>query len=58
MVQADHEFMNGAIGGMDSSYYAFCGTHHIAADSDLIILEFDVNDQKYDPSLLLSEKCR
>ncbi|OXC65398.1 hypothetical protein C361_02228 [Cryptococcus neoformans Tu259-1] len=42
---ADHEFMNGAIGGMDSSYYAFCGTHHIAADSDLIILEFDVNDQ-------------
>ncbi|WWC91519.1 uncharacterized protein L201_006465 [Kwoniella dendrophila CBS 6074] len=42
---ADHEFMNGAIGGMDSSYYAFCGTHHIATDTDLIVLEFDVNDQ-------------
>lgn len=43
-----HEFMNGAIGGMDSSYYAFCGTHHIPADVDLIILEFDVNDQPDD----------
>nr|XP_031858962.1 uncharacterized protein CI109_005630 [Kwoniella shandongensis]KAA5526034.1 hypothetical protein CI109_005630 [Kwoniella shandongensis] len=42
---AGHELMNGAIGGMDSSYYAFCGTHHIATDTDLIILEFDVNDQ-------------
>ncbi|WWC71821.1 uncharacterized protein I206_105780 [Kwoniella pini CBS 10737] len=42
---ADHQFMNGAIGGMDSSYYAFCGTHHIAIDTDLIVLEFDVNDQ-------------
>ncbi|KAL7421533.1 hypothetical protein Q5752_003302 [Cryptotrichosporon argae] len=41
----DVEFMNGAIGGMDSSYYAFCGTHHIALDVDLIVLEFDVNDQ-------------
>ncbi|WVQ80909.1 hypothetical protein IAT38_003016 [Cryptococcus sp. DSM 104549] len=41
----DHKLMNGAIGGMDSSYYAFCGTHHIATDTDLIILEFDVNDQ-------------
>lgn len=37
--------INGAIGGMDSSYYAFCGTHHITADVDLIVLEFDVNDQ-------------
>ncbi|KAJ9113837.1 hypothetical protein QFC19_000030 [Naganishia cerealis] len=37
--------MNGAIGGMDSSYYAFCGTHHIPSDVDLIVLEFDVNDQ-------------
>ncbi|WVR07844.1 hypothetical protein IAU60_004887 [Kwoniella sp. DSM 27419] len=42
---AQHELMNGAIGGMDSSYYAFCGTHHIAPDTDLIVLEFDVNDQ-------------
>ncbi|GHJ86394.1 hypothetical protein NliqN6_2796 [Naganishia liquefaciens] len=40
-----HSIMNGAIGGMDSSYYAFCGTHHIPKDVDLIILEFDVNDQ-------------
>ncbi|KAL1412111.1 hypothetical protein Q8F55_003110 [Vanrija albida] len=39
------EVMNGAIGGMDSSYYAFCGTHHIDPDVDLIVLEFDVNDQ-------------
>ncbi|EIW71857.1 hypothetical protein TREMEDRAFT_38095 [Tremella mesenterica DSM 1558] len=43
-----HEFLNGAIGGMDSSYYAFCGTHHIADDTDLIVLEFDVNDQPDD----------
>lgn len=40
-----HQIENGAIGGMDSSYYAFCGTRHIPADVDLIILEFDVNDQ-------------
>lgn len=39
------EIENGAIGGMDSSYYAFCGTRHIPPDVDLIILEFDVNDQ-------------
>ncbi|CEL56644.1 hypothetical protein RSOLAG1IB_07970 [Rhizoctonia solani AG-1 IB] len=38
---------NGAIGGMDSSYYAFCGTHHVPSDVDLVILEFDVNDQPY-----------
>ncbi|QRV99524.1 carbohydrate esterase family 16 protein [Ceratobasidium sp. AG-Ba] len=38
---------NGAIGGMDSSYYAFCGTHHVPQDVDLLILEFDVNDQPY-----------
>ncbi|KAG9101143.1 hypothetical protein FRC06_003321 [Ceratobasidium sp. 370] len=38
---------NGAIGGMDSSYYAFCGTHHVPLDVDLVILEFDVNDQPY-----------
>ncbi|KAF8750075.1 hypothetical protein RHS01_09577 [Rhizoctonia solani] len=37
--------VNGAIGGMDSSYYAFCGTHHVPLDVDLLILEFDVNDQ-------------
>lgn len=59
-VQAEHNVLNGAIGGMDSSYYAFCGvgalgkggvapadddkTHHIDTDTDLIILEFDVND--------------
>nr|ODN87605.1 hypothetical protein L203_03384 [Cryptococcus depauperatus CBS 7841] len=43
--EADHSFRNGAIGGMDSSYYAFCGAHHIAANTDLVILEFDVNDQ-------------
>ncbi|WVN89227.1 uncharacterized protein L203_104445 [Cryptococcus depauperatus CBS 7841] len=40
-----HFQRNGAIGGMDSSYYAFCGAHHIAANTDLVILEFDVNDQ-------------
>ncbi|KDN43163.1 hypothetical protein RSAG8_06316, partial [Rhizoctonia solani AG-8 WAC10335] len=39
--------VNGAIGGMDSSYYAFCGTHHVPLDVDLVILEFDVNDQPY-----------
>jgi hypothetical protein len=27
------------------SYYAFCGTHHVPLDVDLLILEFDVNDQ-------------
>ena len=27
------------------SYYAFCGTHHVPLDVDLVILEFDVNDQ-------------
>ncbi|KAJ9101773.1 hypothetical protein QFC21_003112 [Naganishia friedmannii] len=43
--EQEHEIMNGAIGGMDSSYYAFCGTHHIPPDVDLIVLEFDVNDQ-------------
>ncbi|ORY28167.1 SGNH hydrolase-type esterase domain-containing protein [Naematelia encephala] len=42
---SEHQVWNGAIGGMDSSYYAFCGAHHIANDVDLIILEFDVNDQ-------------
>ncbi|ODN76243.1 hypothetical protein L202_06166 [Cryptococcus amylolentus CBS 6039] len=42
---ADHQFKNGAIGGMDSSFYAFCGAHHIPEDTDLVILEFDVNDQ-------------
>jgi hypothetical protein len=26
--QAEHEVHNGAIGGMDSSYYAFCGVSH------------------------------
>lgn len=39
------ELFNGAVGGMDSSYYAFCGTRHIPTDVDLIVLEFDVNDQ-------------
>jgi hypothetical protein len=24
-IQAEHNVLNGAIGGMDSSYYAFCG---------------------------------
>ncbi|GMK57298.1 hypothetical protein CspeluHIS016_0401320 [Cutaneotrichosporon spelunceum] len=37
--------INGALGGMDSSYYSFCGTHHIPPDLDLIVLEFDVNDE-------------
>ncbi|KAG8880152.1 hypothetical protein FRB97_001041 [Tulasnella sp. 331] len=36
---------NGAIGGMDSSYYAFCGMNHLPPDVDIVILEFDVNDQ-------------
>lgn len=40
-----HSVVNGAIGGMDSSYYAFCGTHHIPTDADLVVIEFDVNDQ-------------
>ncbi|BEI86200.1 hypothetical protein CcaverHIS002_0604870 [Cutaneotrichosporon cavernicola] len=39
------QLFNGALGGMDSSYYAFCGTHHIPSDLDLIVLEFDVNDE-------------
>ena len=28
-----------------SSYYAFCGSNHLHKDSDIVILEFDVNDQ-------------
>ncbi len=61
-----HEIVNGAVGGADSSYYAFCAvgptdlqtpsspqlmvwrrsqTHHIPKDVDLLILDFDVNDQ-------------
>lgn len=30
---------------ISGSYYAFCGTHHVPLDVDLVILEFDVNDQ-------------
>ncbi|KAG8977193.1 hypothetical protein FRC05_002192 [Tulasnella sp. 425] len=39
------EVKNGAIGGMDASYYAFCGMNHLHDDVDIVILEFDVNDQ-------------
>ncbi|KAG8907442.1 hypothetical protein FRB99_004237 [Tulasnella sp. 403] len=39
------DVQNGAIGGMDASYYAFCGTNHVDPDVDIVILEFDANDQ-------------
>ncbi|KZT36267.1 hypothetical protein SISSUDRAFT_1050118 [Sistotremastrum suecicum HHB10207 ss-3] len=38
------ELTNGAMRKTDSSYYAFCNSHHVPDHTDLVILEFDSDD--------------
>lgn len=41
------ELTNGARRRTDSSYFSFCNGHHLPDQTDLVILEFDTDDQKY-----------
>lgn len=38
------ELTNGAMRRTDSGYFGFCSAHHVPEDTDLVILEFDVDD--------------
>jgi hypothetical protein len=41
------ELTNGAERRTDSAYFAYCSTHHLPDQTDLVILEFDASDPKY-----------
>ena len=41
-----NELTNGATKKTDSAYYAYCNSHHLPDQSDLVILEFDAADPK------------
>ncbi|KIJ16490.1 hypothetical protein PAXINDRAFT_168599 [Paxillus involutus ATCC 200175] len=38
------ELTNGAMRRTNSGYFAFCNAHHVPENTDLVILEFDVDD--------------
>lgn len=38
------ELTNGAARRTDSAYFAYCSTHHLPDETDLVILEFDASD--------------
>ncbi|KAK8865892.1 hypothetical protein IAR55_001040 [Kwoniella newhampshirensis] len=38
------ELTNGAARRTDSAYFAYCSTHHLPDQTDLVILEFDASD--------------
>ncbi|KAF9224985.1 hypothetical protein BS17DRAFT_779383 [Gyrodon lividus] len=38
------ELTNGAMRRTNSGYFAFCSAHHVPENTDLVILEFDVDD--------------
>lgn len=40
----DHQLVNGAVGGVPSSYFAVCSEWHMPQDPDLIVLETNIND--------------
>lgn len=40
------ELTNGAERRTDSAYFAYCSTHHLPDQTDLVILEFDASDPK------------
>lgn len=42
----DHKFVNGAVAGSGTDYFSACFGEHIPEDSDLVILEFAINDQR------------
>ncbi|KAG1792031.1 uncharacterized protein HD556DRAFT_1482844 [Suillus plorans] len=39
------ELTNGAMRRTNSGYFGFCSSHHIPENTDLVILEFDVDDE-------------
>lgn len=39
------ELTNGAMRRTDSGYFGFCSAHHVPEHTDLVILEFDVDDR-------------
>ncbi|KIM54294.1 hypothetical protein SCLCIDRAFT_137147 [Scleroderma citrinum Foug A] len=45
------ELTNGAMRKTDSGYFGFCSSHHIPEHTDLVILEFDVDDAVYEQSM-------
>jgi hypothetical protein len=40
------ELTNGARRRTDSSYFSYCNSHHLPDKTDLVILEFDTDDQQ------------
>ena len=38
------ELTNGAVRRTNSAYFGFCNAHHLPDYTDLVILEFDVDD--------------
>lgn len=40
------ELTNGAMRRTDSAYFSFCNSHHLPDNTDLVILDFDVDDPK------------
>lgn len=38
------ELTNGAMRRTNSGYFGFCSAHHVPENTDLVILEFDVDD--------------
>jgi hypothetical protein len=41
------ELTNGAMRRTNSEYFSFCNAHHLPDYTDLVILEFDVDDSAY-----------
>ncbi|KAL4444661.1 hypothetical protein ABPG77_002478 [Micractinium sp. CCAP 211/92] len=40
----DHQLVNGAVGGVPSSYFSVCAEWHMPENPDLVVLETNVND--------------
>lgn len=38
------ELTNGAMRRTNSGYFGFCSAHHVPENTDLVIVEFDVDD--------------
>jgi hypothetical protein len=45
---ANHTFVNGAIPGTPSSYMALCVDNKIPQESDIILVEYNINDGSFD----------
>lgn len=41
-----NELTNGAARKTDSSYFAYCSSHHLPDETDLVLLDFDASDPK------------